>query len=225
MLTATLSSSDWIAISAIGAPIIVSFVIFTYRKFTSKKERVFYERLDKRFTELNPQTAGFNFLNKQGKIKYSQLIIAHKNMIVSSQEGIPEGIRNVDVSVVQGDDFETEITKLYKKNEIKYALKKTISTWNKWSPHKRYLNKKSKIELVSRFHTYFNVIHPFTDGNGRISMSLMDEQLSYLFDEFIEFRPDTRKYYEAIIAASKGNEKELKSLIEKEVNRNTQSKT
>lgn len=75
------------------------------------------------------------------------------------------------------------------------------------------LSEKSKIDLASRFHTYFMIIHPFIDGNGRLGSRLLSEQLSFLFDKNIEFDPESQVYYEAINKASWGDEKLLKKMI------------
>ena len=80
---------------------------------------------------------------------------------------------------------------------------------------------KDKIEFVSRFHLYFEMIHPFLDGNGRVGRALLEEQLSYLFGQIISFKPDMKAYHLSIIAGAKGEESNLRKLISDQVKSNT----
>ncbi len=206
----------------------IPFFKFLYMKYIENRPSIFFEELDERFLNLNDQLSISNILDKKGKLSASK--IKHAHSVLFKNDNIKAGeYRNTDVeiispkSTVQTENFGTtiitstltEVSKMYYKNEIEKAQKKNISMWNKWIAKKRSLSDKSKLDLVSRFHTYFMVIHPFFDGNGRLGRQLLSEQLSYLYDKHIEFNPDTIEYYEAINKASKGDESSLKSLVKK----------
>ena len=64
------------------------------------------------------------------------------------------------------------------------------------------------------------MIHPFLDGNGRIGRTLLEEQLSFLFDQSIKFSPDMKTYYNCIELAARGDESDLRKLIFDQVNVN-----
>lgn len=231
------TKDQWIAIAAIAVPLLIGLVVYIFRQFTKEKKSAFFDELDCRFTQLNPQIWSNSFLDKKGKTSVKRIIKVHG--VVFQNEPFKSGeLRNHDVEIISytenssanniqagtkdtklKNDEKKEVTKVYGKSEVEAALKRTVKMWNKWAIKKNQLDHKAKIDLASRFHTYFEIIHPFLDGNGRIGRMLMNEQLSFLFGEIIDFTPDTKDYYEAVKLASQGDESKLKKVIANQVSK------
>ena len=136
---------------------------------------VFFNDLDKKFTQLNPQIWSNSFLNKKGKTSVKRIVKVHGTVFQSELFKSGE-LRDHDVEIMANApnpdekyiesgtkevSKEQKITNLYSKADVKSALKGVVKMWNKWAAQKNQLDHKSKIDLVSRFHTYFEIIHPF----------------------------------------------------------------
>ena len=67
---------------------------------------------------------------------------------------------------------------------------------------------------LAKFHIRFLQIHPFYDGNGRVSRTILISQVHMLREQWIE-NPFTNKqrYYSAIELADNGNYQKLANII------------
>jgi fido (protein-threonine AMPylation protein) len=229
-----MSTSDLIKIvGLLLTAIAIPFLRFLYLKYIENKPSIFFEEFDKSFIDLNDQLDVSNILKRNGKLSSKRIRHAHE--VIFGKENFKSGVyRDSDVEILMPESQEphmefgtvhvsSQISRrmkgsktLYKK-EIPVALYRSVKMWNKWITKRKSLSEKSMIDLASRFHAYFMIIHPFTDGNGRLGRRLLSEQLSFLFEKNIEFEPEPQKYYEAINKASCGDEKLLKQMISEHV--------
>lgn len=240
MIISQISIDNWIAIAAIIIPILIVLVskihlwIWTLFKriFFDKKIEVISPSLDERFTSLNKQIRTSPYLDKNGQISIESLLVNHKAVcqdIPNTAGKLREEnvyikcykINNNDGGTTLISDDNSEIN-VMPAQEIHLTLNDIIKDWNKKANKIKTYNNKEKIEFISRFHIYFEMIHPFLDGNGRIGRALLEEQLSYLFDQIIEFTPDMQIYHQSIELGIKGDESELRQLISRQIKANTQ---
>lgn len=236
-LISKLTTSDWIAIAAIVIPIFLAWIsnihlwVWSLLKthLFDKKIEVVSPSFDQRFSSLNIQTRVCPFLDKNGRISIESLLENHRALFKSQMLKAGE-LRTDDVFIkcYKQNDIEggttlvsskESITNLMPPEEVHLTLSDLLKDWNKKVSKVKNYEIKDKVEFVSRFHIYFEMIHPFVDGNGRIGRSLIEEQLSYLFSQHISFSPEIKLYLRSIELGVKGDESELRKLIYEEVNR------
>jgi Fic family protein len=79
------------------------------------------------------------------------------------------------------------------------------------------------VELAARFHHKFVAIHPFQDGNGRVSRLIMNFILMKAGYPTAIIRQEERiDYYEALEEADRGNDDDFVQLIANEELRSLQ---
>ena len=81
-----------------------------------------------------------------------------------------------------------------------------------------YSSEQDKVLAIAEFHEKFLTIHPFIDGNGRVSRILASLQFKDLLDKIVHFdRIDRNEYFDSLNNARNGNKQKLtdifKSLI------------
>jgi fido (protein-threonine AMPylation protein) len=229
------TTSDWIAIAAIVIPILLAWIsnihlwVWSLIKKTliDKKVEVISPSFDKRFSSLNAQTRVCPFLDEKGRISIESLLDNHKALLEGVMVKAGELRANdVFIKCYKMDDNECgttlvsskeSITNLMPSHEVHLTLSDIIKDWNKKVSKVKNYGVKDKVEFVSRFHLYFEMIHPFLDGNGRIGRNLIEEQLSYLFSQIVRFSPDIKQYHHSIELGIKGDESELRKLIHEHV--------
>ena len=80
-----------------------------------------------------------------------------------------------------------------------------------------YANENAKIQLIAEFHAKFLAIHPFLDGNGRVSRALATLQSKDLLSKSIAFEKidDRDEYYSSLqLAQQQGDYKQLIAHLE-----------
>lgn len=225
------TTDNWIAIAAIVIPILLAWLSNVHLWFWSLIKKSLFDRkievitpsFDHRFSSLNPQTRVCPFLDKNGHLSIDSLLNNHRALLNGSMGQAGE-LRTADVFIkcykMSNDEGGTtlvsnkeSITSLMSSEEVHLTLADIIKDWNKKVSKVKNYGIKDKVEFVARFHLYFEMIHPFLDGNGRIGRSLIEEQLSYLFSQIISFDPELNQYHRSIDLGIKGDESELRKLI------------
>ncbi|MEJ7823288.1 MAG: Fic family protein [Chitinophagaceae bacterium] len=90
-------------------------------------------------------------------------------------------------------------------------MKKFINWFNETAPHGKNEIKKAPVRSAIA-HLYFETIHPFEDGNGRIGRAIAEKALSQtigrpgLLSLSRTIEMDKRSYYDALEKAQKSNE-------------------
>jgi fido (protein-threonine AMPylation protein) len=233
------TTDNWIAIAAIIVPLFLGWLgnihIWLWslfkKYFLDKKIEVVTPSFDKRFSSLNKQKKVCPFLNKYGCLSIDSLLSNHHALL---QDGLGKAgelrTNNVYIKCYKvSDDIggttlvssKENITNLMPAEKVHLTLSGIVDDWNKKIAKVKTYENKDKIEFVSRFHIYFEMIHPFLDGNGRIGRALLEEQLSYLFNQIISFKPDITTYHQSIEKGIKGDEVELRKLIFDQIKLNT----
>lgn len=67
--------------------------------------------------------------------------------------------------------------------DVELTQSNIVDDWNNKVSKVSSYGQEEKVEFVSRFHIYFEMIPLFLDGSGRIGRALLEEQLSFLFDQ------------------------------------------
>lgn len=93
------TKDQWIAIAAIGVPIIIALVVYIFRQITKEKKSAFFDELDSRFTQLNPQIWSNSFLDKKGKISVKRIVKVHR-VVFQNESFITGELRNQDVEII-----------------------------------------------------------------------------------------------------------------------------
>ena len=74
-----------------------------------------------------------------------------------------------------------------------------------------YADRQEKVLAIAQFHEQFLSIHPFLDGNGRVSRVIASIQCEDLLGQKLSFEEiaDRNEYYKALQSAREGGHQAL----------------
>lgn len=185
---------------------------------SSKKES--HEKLEETIVT-NLPIAGVKFTSR---LSLEDLVSIHISCLMNSKNynnRIFLGLRNTDVQIVGFEKDERKI--LYtppSSKDVPKLVYDLLKWWREEFSKVFYSGESDKIELIAKFHERFLSIHPFLDGNGRVSRILSSLQFKDLLDKNVIFDDiDKKNYFGSLQKAREGNNEKLidifKSLISK----------
>jgi len=104
----------------------------------------------------------YDMLNHKGNLSMQIVLYWHKKLFQETKEDIAGKTRNHQVAI-SGSNFKPPIS-----SEIEFLLKEFFDWYN------QNKDKMNPVELAALVHLKFVTIHPFSDGNGRISRLMMN---------------------------------------------------
>lgn len=100
--------------------------------------------------------------------------------------------------------------------EIPTQLSKLLNDWNENYSKIKSSDRQTKVKEIAKFHTQFILIHPFLDGNGRLSRILLTQQVMDLFDGQVSVHyQEGEEFYNALRSANEGDNSKLEEYFEK----------
>ena len=121
-------------------------------------------------------------------------------------------IREADVWIGNLDGQRADHVQPPPAEEVMAKLVSLCSRWREEFSNLR--SKEAKLEAVARFHSEFLVIHPFTDGNGRVARAILMQQCLDLFGKAdMTLMNKGAAYYEALKQGDLGRYGALVDLI------------
>lgn len=154
-----------------------------------------------------------NILTKDGKLYFENLLEFHKSIFPG---GFPWAgkFRDHDVLISSNfmtiADFETSSSVNYNLKPIGHlqVLNRLQSYCGKWNTNVVVFLQKTepeKIKIIAEYFHEFQVIHPFTDGNGRVGRVLLGDMVEYLLNKKLDIKSDREAYYNSLRLADLGN--------------------
>lgn len=99
---------------------------------------------------------------------------------------------------------------------IRPQLDVLLESWRREYPRLIGSDRRTVVEAVAQFHYNFLRIHPFLDGNGRVSRSILQQQVKELLGKelYAIFTDDPEVYYSSLKNANEGDLSHLIQLID-----------
>ena len=96
-------------------------------------------------------------------------------------------------------------------NEIPRRINKLLNWWREEYMNILYADRQEKVLAIAQFHEQFLSIHPFLDGNGRVSRVIASIQCEDLLGQKLSFEEiaDRNEYYKALQSAREGGHQAL----------------
>jgi hypothetical protein len=169
----------------------------------------------------NLPIAGVKFTSR---LSIEDLVSIHSSCLLNSKKydfKIFLGLRNTDVQIMSFEKDKRKI--LYtppSSKDVPSLIYNLLVWWREEFSKVFYSGESDKIELIAKFHERFLSIHPFLDGNGRVSRILSSLQFKDLLDKNVIFDDiDKQNYFDSLQKAREGDNDKLidifKSLISK----------
>ena len=138
----------------------------------------------------------YEICNYNRDLSLQTVLYWHKNLFLETKQDIAGKIRNHGVAI-SGSRFTPPAP---------FEIQILIDEFFNWYEKNR--KKKNPVELAAKVHLKFVTIHPFSDGNGRISRLMMNFVLNKLGYPMLDIPYENRNsYYNALEKSqTKGNE-------------------
>jgi Fic family protein len=152
----------------------------------------------------------YDVVNNKKDIPLSEILIRNlHNLVVQNIDGIEAGsYREYDVRITGSKHVPPPAF------EIPHKMKDLLD----WYKNNR--NKLDIITLASEFKHRFTAVHPFGDGNGRVSRLILNIILmKHGYPILVILKNDRAKYYRALQNADKGNIEDFVLFISQAVER------
>lgn len=159
--------------------------------------------------------AGVKF---SSRLSIEDLLVLHKGIMLETQGSEYQnllGFRKVDVWIgTPGAEKEDADFIPASPLEVPSLTFDLLNWWREEYMKVAYSSEIKKISAIASFHEKFLSIHPFLDGNGRVSRILASIQFKDLLNIEVTFeRIERIDYYKALQTARKGNEKGLNDIF------------
>jgi len=116
----------------------------------------------------------------------------------------------------EGSDMRDALYVPIEPRKILSHLSKLLNDWNENYEVIRSSDRQTKVDAIAKFHTQFVLIHPFLDGNTRLSRVLFTQQVMDLFDGQVSINyPEGKEYYNALRSANIGDNSKLEEYFGK----------
>jgi Fic family protein len=161
------------------------------------KNRYIKKTLDrKEILEVENSIKAFEFI-KNNKFTLNQNSIKALHQIIVSGLGVTYGYKKEDIVVNN--------KKTCSPKKVREEITKLLGWWKS-----EMKTKKNKFLLAIKFHQKFELIHPFSDGNGRAGRLILIWMLKKSNYGVILFRNKNRlKYFSALNSADEGRNNKL----------------
>jgi len=184
-----------------------------------------YKSLGDRWSELQINKHNFSVLDNNGRISTNKIQSAHSSLFPSNFAWAGK-LRKEHVFIIENFgtclqviDAVSAETKLdtIPPEDIPENLEKLCQYWNENIEAYTQANNTIKLNSVAQFHHEFELLHPFLDGNGRLGRIIINEQLSYLFNQRIIFEPNREEYYAALRLMNMNEKSRLLNIIQEQL--------
>ena len=130
--------------------------------------------------------------------------------------------RNVDAWIgPRGCNKKDSILQTVEPENIEKELLQLLKKWNQFIKKGANVDFEKQCVELAKFHIRFLQIHPFYDGNGRVSRAILISQIHMLRGEWVlNTFINKLEYYSAIKNADKNDLKNLITIIRKSIENN-----
>jgi fido (protein-threonine AMPylation protein) len=185
------------------------------------EEAVAYKALADAWADSAIDTQDFSVLSTDGSLSIDRILGAHQAMFPTGYTWAGR-LRTHTVTILGHFNagsrtvnpmLSSMTTAVVPPDKIAEKLDGLLKRWNTNIQFVVKDSKEARVAELTAFHQEFLLIHPFTDGNGRISRVILNEQATFLFGRAIRCSFPKREYYEALHLADLREPERLRSLL------------